>query len=94
MINNYFFYMDVKFWVLFVQLRHCIFCVAVSVEIKIIFVEKNKRRMGGETKKGEGGRRSERKEEREAGDGESNKISSNLSSAKPLCSILFPLFCR
>lgn len=29
--------------------------------------------MGGETKKGEGGRRSERKEEREAGDGESNK---------------------
>lgn len=50
--------------------------------------------MGGETKKGEGGRRSERKEEREAGDGESNKISSNLSSAEPLCSILFPLFCR
>lgn len=49
--------------------------------------------MGGETKKGEGGRRSERKEEREAGDGESNKISSDLSSAKPLCSILFPLFC-
>lgn len=50
--------------------------------------------MGGETKKGEGGRRSERKEEREAGDGESNKISSDLSSAiKPLFSILFPLFC-
>lgn len=63
-------------------------------ETKIIFVEKNKRRMGGETKKGEGGRRSERKEEREAGDVESNKISSNLSSAKPLCSIFFPLFCR
>lgn len=60
----------------------------------MIFVEKNKRRMGGETKKGEGGRRSERKEEREAGDGESNKISSNLSSAKPLCSIFSPLFCR
>lgn len=60
----------------------------------MIFVEKNKRRMGGETKKGEGGRRSERKEEREAGDGESNKISSNLSLAEPLCSILFPLFCR
>lgn len=92
MINNFFFTCQILFFL--VQLRHCIFCVAVSVEIKIIFVEKNKRRMGGETKKGEGGRRSERKEEREAGDGESNKISSNLSSAKPLCSILFPLFCR
>lgn len=92
MINNFFFTCQILFFL--VQLRHCIFCVAVSVETKIIFVEKNKRRMGGETKKGEGGRRSERKEEREAGDVESNKISSNLSSAKPLCSILFPLFCR
>lgn len=53
----FFFYMDVNFFFL-VQLRHCIFCIAVSVEIKIIFVEKNKRRMGGETKKGKGGRRS------------------------------------
>lgn len=91
---NIFFFTWMSNYVFLVQLRHCIFCVAVSVETKIIFVEKNKRRMGGETKKGEGGRRSERKEEREAGDGESNKISSNLSSAEPLCSILFPLFCR
>lgn len=94
MIIKFFFLHGCQIMFFLLQLRHCIFCVAVSVETKIIFVEKNKRRMGGETKKGKGGRRSERKEEREAGDGESNKISSNLSSAKPLCSILFPLFCR
>lgn len=90
----YFFFTWMLIFFLVQLRRHCIFCIAVSVETKIIFVEKNKRRMGGETKKGKGGRRSERKEEREAGDGESNKISSNLSSAEPLCSILFPLFCR
>lgn len=50
--------------------------------------------MGGEIKKGEGGRRSERKEEREVGDGESNKIFFNLFLVELLCFIFFLLFCR
>lgn len=51
-----------------------------QVKLLICFLEKNKGRMGRETKKRKGRRRIERKEEREAGELDRDSISSVVVS--------------